>query len=408
VRLTRGVNHGPENGQLHRQSDDGAVRPLEAGGGSSRPCFGRVVDRGSRRPLPRRLEEGRKAYPFSLESVWPVQGAFDGRPGGRGLRPHLAAVRDFQGKRRGPAWERCRPAFPDLPSRRPNRRNPGNRAALQGTGERPFPCLGALGRERDTCRRSRAASPAIHAGKHLNKDQDQLLCRGASTSSRLLLMAQEFSWPRLWQAFKDAWSFTKGIKDMSLKVTAFLALIGFGVGVALKPEMFLPTSTWGRIALAVLFLLMFAVPVRVAYRFRCQLDDFMAVPDSDRSLIRELKTVAGEAVHYRTKLLFTSDVKSYESFERLLDICGKIRHYKAIYSSVCGLVDYLSLWPVMASTMKGDEYEKAEKIAERYYQDVIVACDGILKPSIDPAPSTASEQSPPSLLESSESKNASK
>ena len=220
-------------------------------------------------------------------------------------------------------------------------------------------------------------------------------------------MAQEFSWLRFWQAIKDAWSLTKEAKDKAMRTVEILAVFGYGVGAAWKPEVFLPSSIWGRIGIGILLFLMFTAQVRIAYRLRCQLDALLAIPESDRNLILELKTVAGEAVHHCTALLsFSSKDQADESVRQLRTILSKLRQYPGIYSAATRLSDALAWWS--GGHIIAPEYKEAVKWVETIYQRVLTECDAVLKPTKDLVPTRATEQFPPSSPESSESKNASK
>src|SRR5436305_941643 len=158
-------------------------------------------------------------------------------------------------------------------------------------------------------------------------------------------MAQEFSWSRLLHALADVWVPTKGIEDVIRYLGVFLPIAGYAIFASFKREMLLPPSLAGKIALVVVFLFVLAVlPVRVAYRLRCQLDAFLAIPESDRNLILELKTVAGEAVHHSTALLSSSKEKANESTDRLRVIISKLRQYREIYDAASMLSFALATW----------------------------------------------------------------
>ena len=155
-----------QSSELHGPGHHGAVYCLETGRRSSWACFRGDLDRGSRRSLPRCLETSREAAPACLESVWLVQGAFDGRSGDRGPRPHLPAVRDLprrcQGTRRLGLWA----PFPGLHPVIESSGDHEDGGPLQGAGGGVEPLMGAMGRE-GTDRRSRTGCGAVPAGRLL-------------------------------------------------------------------------------------------------------------------------------------------------------------------------------------------------------------------------------------------------
>jgi len=209
-------------------------------------------------------------------------------------------------------------------------------------------------------------------------------------------MAQEFSWSRLLHAVADVWVPTKGIKDVIRYLGVLLPIAGYAIFASLKPEMLLPPSLAGKIALVVVFLFVLAVlPVRVAYRLRCQLDALLAIPESDRNLILELKAVAGEAVHHCTALLsFSSKEQAKDSTDRLRTIISKLRLYTGIYNAAVHLSDALAVWSI--THVPSGEYERMMASIEPIYKRVLSECDSVIKPTKDPALSRTSEQAPPS------------
>jgi len=171
---------------------------------------------------------------------------------------------------------------------------------------------------------------------------------------------------------------------MAVKLVAFLALLGFGIGAIKNPEMLLPASTLGRVLIGLVAVFAFALPVQVAYKLRSQLDDFLAIPESDRNLILELKTVAGEAVHHCTTLpSFSSKDQADESVQRLRNVYSRLRHYSGIYDASFQLSCALLGHSTARLTLK--DFETMSGLVETIYRRVLDQCDAVLKPTKDHA-----------------------
>jgi hypothetical protein len=204
-------------------------------------------------------------------------------------------------------------------------------------------------------------------------------------------MAQEFSWSRLRHALEDVWGPTKGTKSVVLKLMGVLPFIGYGIFASLKPEMLLPSSFPGKIALAVLFLLLLGVPVRVAYRLRSELDDLkeriLAVPESERNLIIKLKATAGRVVHNHISTI-PFPTKDPTDIQKLQDVYSELRHHQGIYNIANNLATSLLF---VSGQLTVQEFREASKMVEKIYQRLLEECDAVIKPTKDLAPSKASE-----------------
>jgi hypothetical protein len=214
----------------------------------------------------------------------------------------------------------------------------------------------------------------------------------------------EDTFSRLFEAGKDALAPFRGARAVITKGIAGLLSLGYLTAASLKPEVFLPPTVLGKVALLIFALLTPVWPVVVAYRLRADIrklnERHSALTEPERVLILQLRRVAGRALHRYEDMPFGGSVTDKKDIQELHNLCGELRHHKGIYERGINLGWSLSV--IAASEMTGKEFLEVISPVKSMYESLLLECDRVLKPSIDPVQSKASGSAQPSSRASSE------
>lgn len=194
-------------------------------------------------------------------------------------------------------------------------------------------------------------------------------------------MTRPFSWSRLRDSLRDA---AAPAKRAWANIVWIVGVLGLG---AVGQKELLPESTLGRVLLILLFALVFTGTVLTGYRLRTRIEELeTAIPAADRERIEQLKVVAGIATDAFGELpLLRQPPDTLAILYDFRRTYSGLRHYRAIYRGAVKLDEYLRFRATQGHSTVADHIQIAVEAATAY-DDLIAACDGVLRATGGSAP----------------------